>query len=337
MKKSQQGVVLAIVLITLSVMLVMVYVLSQIVTSQQKSTTNYADIKLAENYARMAMFKAEESAFYFDLNNSMESPNISCTEAARKLSNNSSQKYERADCLGIRRGWQLKNLKIGTNKNLIDNGDICNKGDELYKGFCYKQIDIKNPSLNVAEHTFDSDQSWMPWTVNLGSTDKPCDSYMVPRSSPNDIPSIDDKNSAYSIIYSANNKSLCTNPRYIIEPINLNYRGNYSLTGGDPKYESDILTQVNGAKITVYKADAGKNVSYDSMGGTTVESGVIIPSGRLYRLTVVAFGRNGNTRVVLQEVIMINNFSTNELRLPIDTVSNKAYRIVRISTRWLKD
>lgn len=336
MKKSQQGVVLAIVLITLSVMLVMVYVLSQIVTSQQKSTTNYADIKLAENYARMAMFKAEESAFYFDLNNSMESPNISCDLAANQVGG-SKARYVDADCLGIRRGWQLKHLKVGTNKDLIDNGEgSCHDGDSTYQGFCYKSISIADN--NAAEHTFNSDQSWTPWTVNLGSTVKPCDSYMVPRSSANSIPSIDDKDSHYSIMYSANNVSLCTNPRYIIEPININYRGNYSLIGDDPKCESDIFTQINGAKITVYKADAGKNVSYDnSMGSTTVESGVIIPSGRLYRLTVVAFGRNGNTRVVLQEIIMINNFSTNELRLPMDTFTNKSYRIVRISTRWLKD
>ena len=55
----------------------------------------------------------------------------------------------------------------------------------------------------------------------------------------------------------------------------------------------------------------------------------------LYRITVVAFGRNGDTKVTLQELVLINNYDS-DLRFNGDIATNLAQRIIRISTRWIR-
>ena len=79
-----------------------------------------------------------------------------------------------------------------------------------------------------------------------------------------------------------------------------------------------------------------RSLAYNEGG---VEASIpLIPSARLYRLTVVAFGHNGNTRVMVQEIIAVSNFTPDafEKRESKDTEDNFAYRIQRISTTWIR-
>lgn len=322
MKSNQKGSVLAIVLMCLSVMLIMTYALSGVVANNYKSVINYSDIKISENYARVAMFQAESIAYDFDLENNMESPNVSCEVAASTLKGLTTNDYNNLDCTNIRRAWALNNL---INKQKLNNktGGLCNFDDPLYKGFCYQSLDNSDD--------FNSSSSFQPWTISDEAIEAPCDSFTKPLTG---MTILDDKKSRYSISYDVNNKSLCANPRILIEPINLNFKGNYNLVKDKTElYESNSFTQANNSFITIYKA---KQESYFNFKDGSVADTPIIPSARLYRLTVEAFGKSGSSKVIYQEIILVNGFSGSELRSPKDTVSNKAFRVIRMSNKWIR-
>lgn len=327
MKNKSTGAVLAIVLMCLSVMLVMIYVLAQSVTTQQKTIVNAVDVKLAENYAKEAMLYAEGQLYYFESINQLENPPVSCEDAAKSLSGN----HNGASCLMLRRAWQLQH--INATINLIDVGNYCGYGaTKSLHGFCYR------PSSSGIR--YDSDLSWQPWLMTSDGAhpaSAPCSSYLG-----NPL-LIDDASSRYSMLYNANNKLLCTNPRIMIEPINLDYRGSYArVVENRQTWESDTITQANGATMTTYMSQESLDYRYHTDGAPANFDYERLPiaSPRLYRITAVAFGRSGLTRVVLQEVVMITTDSGNPhpeyRRLANDSPENLAYRIVRISTRWLR-
>lgn len=310
--KRQNGMILAIVLLSVSIMVLMIYVLSQIVVNQQKSTNNYEDIKIAENYAKAAMFAAESRVYYFDagqyttaglsvsndLTKNLESPTASCCNASNGN-------------ILARRLLALRNMSGSIDLTTL--GQTCNVGN-AYKGICYKTIGY---GTSIVASSGNSDQSWQPWTLSSSGVVKPCNSYTA-----TSIPMIDDSTYRYSWRYSTGNSSLCSDPRMMIEPISLDFHGNYALSGTSPVYESDTLTQNNSSIITLYRVD-------------TSSGSIVIFSPRLYRITVVAFGRNGDTKVTLQELVLINNYDS-DLRFSSDTATNLTQRIIRISTRWLR-
>lgn len=324
-QQKNSGMVLAMVLMCLSIMTVLIYGLSQMTASQQRSASNYVDMKIAENYAKAALFDAESHAYIFDLDNQLESPLISCGDAVKALGGTPSD-YLGANCLSLRRGWKLQNLNDGS--NILTNGATCNNGGSN-KGICFNN----NLSLTagVNDIVFDSDMAWHPWAESGGVA--PCKTYS------RDIPLwIDDKDSNYSISYPINDKNVCAMPRYMIEPINLDFRGTHVTAPPimNVTYESDVLVQKNNAKFTLYKMSESRSLAYNEGG---VEASIpLIPSARLYRLTVVAFGHNGNTRVMVQEIIAVSNFTPDafEKRESKDTEDNFAYRIQRISTTWIR-
>lgn len=306
MIKTERGAVLAIVLLSISVMAMMMYVLSQIIVNQQRSVNNYADIKLAENYARTAMLSAESRVYYFDSGQ--------YSMAGISIADNTLYNFESstASCCSVgvgseayRRYLLLKNMA----GDVAVSGVNCNSATS-FKGICYSQI---NSSLGTSIN-YNSDQAWQPWLIESSGTVKPCSSY-----SKNDVPLIDDKTYRYSWRYVTNDTRLCTDPRMMVEPINLAYRGSYRVESG---VESDYMRQANGAVMTTYKEDGVNS----------------IPSARLYRITVVAFGRNGDTKVTLQETILINNYAGNtasKMRVAGESAVNLSNRIVRLSTHWL--
>ncbi len=305
MIKNNRGSALAIVLLSISIMAMMMYVLSQVVIDQQKSINNYEDIKIAENYAKSALLSAESRVYYFDAgkyslavtgvsdntNYNAESPTATCCKASK-----GSDIYRR----------YLLMKHTNSNIDLINNGLTCNSVNS-FKGICYSLIN--SVTGNIAN--YNSDSSWQPWLASVSGTVKPCNSY-----SNTTVPMIDDKTYRYSWRYITNDSRLCTDPRMIVEPINLAYRGSFRMVGS---IESDYIIQSSGAQLTTYKENNGSISNF---------------SPRLYRITVVSFGRNGDTKVTLQEVVMINNFN-NDLRISGDSLSNLSNRIVRLSTRWL--
>lgn len=308
----QEGMILAIVLLCVSIMVLMIYVLSQIVVNQQKSTNNYADIERAENYAKAAMFAAESRVYYFDAGQ--------YASAGLSVSNDSTKNFESptAACCNsgsgsiiTRRVSVLKNMPGSVDLTAL--GQTCNVGN-AYKGICYKAIGY---GTTIVASNSNSDQSWKPWTLTPSGVVKPCSTY-----NSTNIPMIDDSTYRYSWRYSTSDSSLCSDPRMIVEPISLDYHGKYALSGGSPVYESDTLIQNNLSSITLYKVDTSNN-------------NVLILSPRLYRITVVAFGRNGDTKVTLQELVLINNYNSN-LRFDGDSSGNLTHRIIRVSTRWLR-
>jgi Tfp pilus assembly protein PilX len=310
--KRQDGMILAIVLLCVSIMVLMIYVLSQIVVNQQKSTNNYADIKIAENYAKAAMFEAESRVYYFDAGQ--------YTMAGLSVSNDLTKNLESptATCCNVsngnilaRRLLVLKNMSGSVDLTTL--GQTCNTGN-AYKGICYKTIGY---GTAIVATSGNSDQSWQPWTLSINGTVKPCSTYTA-----TSIPMIEDSTYRYSWRYSTGNSSLCSDPRMIVEPISLDFHGNYALSGTSPVYESDTLTQNNLANITLYQVNTDSGVN-------------TILSPRLYRITVVAFGRNGDTKVTLQELVLINNYDS-DLRFSGDIATNLAQRIIRISTRWIR-
>lgn len=325
MRNKQTGAVLAIVLMCLSVMLIMIYVLAQSVTTQQKATVNYNDMKLAENYAKEALLYGEGQLYYFESEFQLENPPIKCEDAAKNLSGS----HNGASCLMLRRAWQLQHLDSSINLN--DTGKLCGYGAiNKLRGICYRPLD--------SSIRYDSDLSWRPWLLDSESSPatQPCSSYL------GKVLLIDDATSRYSISYDVNNKLLCTNPRIMIEPINLDYHGNYvRVVESWRTWESDTFTQANGAIMTTYMLKESLDYRYHD--GESVASfdydRLPILSPRLYRITAVAFGRSGLTRVALQEIVMITTDSGNPRpeyrRLSNDSPDNLAYRIVRISTKRL--
>ncbi|MDD3265653.1 MAG: hypothetical protein PHC75_00555 [Burkholderiales bacterium] len=287
---------------------------SKILIGHQKSVNGYVDNKLAEMYAYETIKYAESYVYEFDLKYNLESPVISCDGAASKL-NVSRGQLANADCLNIRR---LVTLDKSINQT-IDSGSCQN-------GFCYKPIE-KN--IYLANNSFNSDYSWQPWKLLpsvMQKVTQPCNSYIF-KSADKLIPLVDDRASNYSILYPVNDESLCTYPRFIFEAINLDYRGVYQ---NDENSEHDIyyLNQSrNHDDLIIYKSKRDID-DLDS---------ILINSARLYRITVVAFGRSGDTRVLLQEIIMINNHNTINSRTLGDSEDKRHNRIIRLSTRLFND
>lgn len=351
MMRKAQGSVLAIVLISISIMLLMIYVLAQLTTSQQKSSSNYMDMKLAENYARIALLQAESQAYMFDLRmNNLESMSTivasngetRCDNAAKKISLlftdispfDSLKKV--ASCQNILRIGEITN----NFPNFVTDGSKCNSGNPSLVGVCYKRIDKK-------DYTFNSDYTWHPWEesvpASVTSASKPCNTY-----SDKNLTMLDANDSTNSNakplfarevnVYSA---SICANPRFIIEPINFDFRGkyidSYKESDGvqDHTFESDLFTQLNGTTMLMYKMNTESNTVY----GSEVESDPNVNSVRLYRITAKGYGRNGDSRAILQEIIMIDGFDNDNSYPRVkyhDHPQNLAYRIVRLSIRWIK-
>lgn len=326
MIQKSKGMILAVVMMFLSIMLLLIYVLAQSITGMQRSISNYSDMSMAQNYALDTMLYAESVVYQFDLQNKLEDPPVNCQTAGDSLSRQQNN-LRGASCIALRRAYTLQ--KLAGSINLMTDGSKCNQGNN-YKGFCYKRITGVGSQQDTS---FDSDVSWQPWAIN-GGFDKiaaPCDTFIRSSSA---IPMIDDKTSSYSILYNVNNKTLCNSPRYIIEPINLDYRGNYVI---GEEFGSGIIAQRNDATMQLYKISKDKKYSYN----IDMESMPVVNSGRLYRITAVAYGRSGSTRAMLQEVVLINNYvadpdlQDNKRVKEYDTPNNFVYRIVRLSSRWL--
>lgn len=144
-------------------------------------------------------------------------------------------------------------------------------------------------SAGVANN-FAQSSNFFPWTLTAAGLDAPCNSYTAKSGN---LPILDDRTNKFGIAYNSGDTSLCVQPRYIIEPISLHYLG-----GG-----TNIL-QANGGLLNI---DANQ-------------------SARVYRITVRAFGRNGDTRVTLQEYVAIYT------AIGVNVSSN----IIPLSVRWLR-
>lgn len=152
-------------------------------------------------------------------------------------------------------------------------------------------------------------QAWQPWESTSSSSVAPCNSYTAKSGYQ---PMLNDKLSSFTKLYNTGDTSLCVQPRYIMEMLNPNFIGRSNLNNNNSAgagQESGNITQANGALLQIYK------------NGTNA-----LPSGRLYRITVRAFGKNGNTRVTLQEYLVITTRSG---------VTISTSDIVPLSVRWL--
>jgi Tfp pilus assembly protein PilX len=157
-------------------------------------------------------------------------------------------------------------------------------------------------------------QAWQPWLKVDTSANvvAPCNSYTESGM----VPVIDERSSIVNAhVYTSGDSSLCSQPRYIMEMLNPNFIGRSNLadniTAGAGQERGNI-TQSNGAIFVVYK-NGDLNLAHQ-------------PSGRLYRITVRAFGKNGNTRVTLQEYLVITTRNG-------ATISTSD--IIPLSVRWL--
>lgn len=154
-------------------------------------------------------------------------------------------------------------------------------------------------------------QAWQPWLKVDTSANvvAPCNSYTESGM----VPVIDERSSIVNAhVYTSGDSSLCSQPRYIMEMLNPNFIGRSNLANNiiaGAGQEGGNITQANGALLQIYKN--GINA---------------LPSGRLYRITVRAFGKNGNTRVTLQEYLVITTRNG-------ATVSSSD--IIPLSVRWL--
>ena len=154
-----------------------------------------------------------------------------------------------------------------------------------------------------------SGQTWQPWESTSLNSAAPCNSYTAKSGNQ---PMLNDKTSSFTKLYNTGDASLCVQPRYIMEMLNPNFIGRSNLTNNiiaGAGQESGNITQANGALLKIYKNGASA-----------------LPSGRLYRITVRAFGKNGNTRVTLQEYLVITTRNG-------ATVSTSD--IIPLSVRWL--
>lgn len=161
-----------------------------------------------------------------------------------------------------------------------------------------------------------SGQAWQPWLESeVRNNVIPCNSYTAKKSgSDNIMPFIDEKFGVAlnAHVFDSQDTSLCSQPRYIMEILNPNFIGRSNLASNiiaGAGQEGGNITQANGALLQIYK------------NGTNA-----LPSGRLYRITVRAFGKNGNTRVTLQEYLVITTRNG-------ATVSSSD--IIPLSVRWL--
>lgn len=311
---NQRGYILPLVLICSTLMIALVSSTSKILIGHQKSINNHVDIKLAEMYAYETIKYAESYVYHFDLIYQLENPNISCNEAATKLGI-PDNKLAPDNCLNIRRGAKLHKLI-----NMSNDG-------QCSKGFCYK---LSKSSIYVINTNFSSDYTWKPWELvssPLHNATKPCNWYVTQHKDKQVTPLIDNKAGVYSIVHHIGDTSLCAQPRFIFEPINLDYRGTYL---SDNTSDNDIYylgKTSNHDSLIMYKVK--RNVD-------TLDS-ILINSARLYRITVVTFGKHGDTKVILQSIIMINNHDSNNPRTIGDNEEKRQNRIVRLSMRLFHD
>lgn len=170
-----------------------------------------------------------------------------------------------------------------------------------------------NNTCNNNGWCYSSSKGWTPWTQTDISNKKPCNSYSISKTqnNVNQLPWIDQATSSSNKFQLYQTKDLlCSAPRYMLEFINPNFIGHFVVSQDDRNEESGYITQLNGVQVLMYKS--GREP---------------LPTARLYRITVRAFGKNGNTRVMLQEYVAITHRSNNSV-----TSSD----IVPISIRWLK-
>ncbi len=234
-------------------MLLLLYALNQLLLAQERGVSNYLDRELAINYAQLALLDAEVQVYQLDLEYGLEHPsNYRCnTSALYSLAYN---RYKLVSCPDI-------------DKNLVAYGKSCNKGN-LRSGWCYAP---------VFDDSYRENPSFRPWLEETQlNIIAPCPSYITrKRNGVMHIPWIDIFDSPYAHIYATGDISLCANPRYMLEIIDLDYH----------------LAKFN--------------------------------SARLYRITVRAFGKNGNTRVTVQEY------------LAIAMAESASLSILPLSIRWL--
>lgn len=285
-KSLKSGSVLAIILFILVIMLLLAVTLNQIMVGQMRAINNSSDVMLAQNYAKLALLAAEQTVYDFD-------------DAAKLDNKTPTERYN--DVLN----------KSGSTYNIVTNGTSCNAGG-IRAGWCYK-------ALTAVPHN--SDPTWQPWLeseeVTMGAF--PCSSYTASKNAndKNYIPKIDEKfTSAVGVqVYNSGNTSLCAQPRYIIEPLQLDFRG-FLAPGQSTNPIRGKITQNNGVTLWAYES-ASSNAT----------------SSRLYRITVRAFGKNGDTRVTLQEIVVIAN--NTKYRNVDDSNNLPAHNITPLSLRWL--
>ncbi len=205
----------------------------------------------------------------------------------------------------VARGFEANSID---SRNTILTAAMPTSGSCNSSGWCYKSI----TSGNIRN----SDPAWQPWTLSeiAGPSLFPCRSYTASKNgSNNDVPLIDEKLTT-APIYNTGDSSLCAQPRYIMEALQLDFRGQIAAGQADPV--QGVIAQNNRTSIRSFQAnDAGQR------------------SARVYRITVRAFGKNGDTRVTLQETVAIMQNSQN--RNVGDAVNIPAHNIIPLSVRWL--
>lgn len=282
-KSAAKGSAFAIVLFVLALMLLMSLTLHQLVIERQRAMNNYSDRELAQNYAKLALLDAEQTVYFFDWGAGLET-NESASAHYRRLLNSATY-------------------------NIISNGSGCNSaGTSTTKGWCYSAIPNDPPN--------NSNPAWHPWEVESAENlvTPPCRSY-TPASN---VPLIDKKSTDVAAhVFQSNDSTLCSQPRYLMEPLNLAFTGKIEI-GQTIDDNVGSVTQNNGTVVWMYSRAGGV---------------VTVPYARLYRITVRAFGRNGDTRVTLQEIVAIANNSN--LRNIGDAGNIPAHDIVPLSVRWI--
>jgi Tfp pilus assembly protein PilX len=277
-------------------MLLMSVTLHQLVSGRQRAMNNYADHELAQNYAKLALLDAEQTVYNFDLGAGLET-NESASAHYRRLLNNATY-------------------------NIITNGSVCNINGTTIKGWCYSAIP-NDPLSN-------SNPAWRPWesAENAGTSLLPCGSYTPSKTgSVNNVPLIDEKSTFVAAhVFDSGDTSLCSQPRYIMEPLNFAFAGNIR-KGQSVESNLGNVFQNNGESFLMYRRN---------------ESAITVSYARLYRITVRAFGRNGDTRVTLQEVVAIANNSVSRYSKDSAancTISNNcpAHDIIPLSVRWISN
>lgn len=170
---------------------------------------------------------------------------------------------------------------------------------------------ISNNSCNNQGWCFSRDKTWQPWLQTSTATNPVCSSYAVSKSgSATVLPWLDQATGNF-VAY-ASNLVLCGQPRYIMELVTPSFSGQQVRNQAYGQ-----LTQLNGASLRLYDAILGA------------------APARLYRITVRAFGRNGNTRVMLQEYVVI--VGNSQLRTSDEVINQQNHHIIPISIRWLHD
>lgn len=269
------GSTLAIVLMFLALMLMLVLGLHHNTMMQIHSVANYTDYDLATNYAKDALLDAEKKIMQLQCANT--SGEYDCLAMDKVTSIDPSFECIGANSVTNLRLCKFKNLSInGLKLNALTSGASCNKSNTALKGFCIVADSSSNPQNVVNKKLFTK--------IDNVSNKEPCATYTKDSAG---ISWLDYKDNSYTISYQTANSLLCAQPRYMIEVLNLDFHGGE--VNESNYYLATPLSQDKGVIL------AGSN-----------ESGIIIPSGIIYRITARAFGKNGNTRVTMQEYLLLN-------------------------------